>query len=291
MRVMMAVIVGSGDFRYELVEDWAKLPDGWVFTQVGAVAVDENDDVYVFNRSEHPIIVFNRDGEFQRSFGEGHFPSAHGMCFGKDGSLWLADSSDHTVKNFTRFGEHIRTLGVVDEPHENEPFNKPTDVTVASNGDLYISDGYGNNRVHVFTAEGEYKWSWGQTEREGGVWDGDFNLPHNIWIHKDLVYVADRENHRVQVFDLDAKHVETWPDFIQPTDVYVDNNDIAYVAELRNRISISDLHGNVITRWGRFPTHDPGMFIAPHGIWTDSHGDLYVGEVLEGQRLQKFKRL
>lgn len=287
----MAITLGSGDYRYELQENWAQLPDGWVFKQVGAVAVDENDDVYVFNRSDHPVMVFNREGEFQRAFGEGHFPSAHGMCFGKDGTLWLADSADHTVKNFTRFGEHIRTLGVKDEPHDGEPFNKPTDVTVAANGDLYISDGYGNNRVHVFTGEGDYKFSWGQAEDLPGVWDGDFNLPHNIWIHKELAYVADRENHRIQVFDLQGNHVDTWTDFIQPTDVYIDSNDIAYVAELRNRISIADLNGNVITRWGRFPTDEAGMFYAPHGIWVDSHRDLYVGEVLEGQRIQKFRRL
>ena len=287
----MAITVGSGDYRYELQENWAQLPDGWGFKQVGAVAVDENDDVYVFNRSDHPVMVFNRDGEFQRSFGEGHFPSAHGMCFGKDGTLWLVDSADHTVKNFTRFGDHIKTLGVKDEPHIGEPFNRPTDVTIASNGDLYISDGYVNHRVHVFTSEGEYKFSWGQASDLPGVWNGDFNLPHNIWIHKDLAYVADRENQRIQVFDLQGGHVATWTDFIQPTDVYIDGNDIAYVAELRNRISIADLNGNVITRWGRFPTDEAGMFYAPHGIWVDSHSDLYVGEVLEGQRIQKFRRL
>ena len=287
----MAITVGSGDFRYELVEDWAQKPEGWVFKQVAAVAVDENDDVYVFNRSDHPVMVFNRAGEFIRSWGEGHFPSAHGMCFGKDGTLWLADNNDHTVKNFTRLGEHIRTLGTVDEPHENDPFNKPTDVTAASNGDLYISDGYGNNRVHVFTSSGDYKFSWGQTKRAPGVWDGDFNLPHNIWIHKDLTYIADRENHRIQIFDLTGKHVDTWTDFIQPCDIYIDSNDIAYVAELRNRVSIADLSGKVQGRWGRFATDEPGLFKAPHGIWTDSHGDLYVGEVLEGQRIQKFRRL
>ncbi len=289
----MAVRVGSGKFTYELEENWAKLPEGWVFKQVGAVAVDsETDEVYAFNRSDHPVMVFDREGNFQRSFGEGHFPSAHGMCFGADDTLWLADSADHTVKQFTKSGEHVKTLGTKDQPApDGEPFNRPTDVTVASNGDLYISDGYGNARVHVFTAEGAYKFSWGHPGPERGVWDGDFNTPHNIWIHKDVVYVADRENHRVQLFDLQGQHIDTWTDFIQPTDIFIDENDIAYVAELRNRISIADLSGKVITRWGRFPTHDPGMFYAPHGIWVDRHGDLYVGEVLQGQRIQKFRRV
>ncbi|MDP7090329.1 MAG: peptidyl-alpha-hydroxyglycine alpha-amidating lyase family protein [Dehalococcoidia bacterium] len=281
---------GSGDFVYELIPDWAKLPDGWVFTQVAAVAVDKDDNVYAFNRSEHPIIVFDRDGNFIKSFGEGDFPNAHGMCFANDGTLWLADNGDHTVKRYTTAGECLMVLGSRDEPDETGgPFNKPTDVTVSSNGDVYISDGYGNTRVHVFSDSGEYKFSWGQTNGLPGVWDGDFNLPHNIWIHKDVVYVADRENHRVQVFNLDGSHRATWTDFIQPTDIYIDGNDIAYVGELRNRVSIVDLDGNVLSRWGRFPSQDPGQFYAAHGIWADSRGDVYVGEVLKGQRLQKFR--
>lgn len=289
----MAIEVGSGNYRYELVENWAKLPDGWVFTQVAAVAVDENDRVYVFNRSEHPIIVFDKDGNFIEAWGEGHFASAHGMCFAADGSLWLADNVDHTVKHFSRNGEHIRTLGTLNVPGaDGEPFNKPTDTSVAANGDLYVSDGYGNFRVHVYTGAGDYKFSWGQVGLPG-VWDGDFNLPHNIWVHGDRVYVADRENHRVQLFDLQGNHVETWTDFIQPTDIYIDprHDEIVYVAELRNRVTICDRNGVVLSRWGRFPTKDVGMFYAAHGIWTDSEQSVYIGEVLEGQRIQKFRRL
>ena len=288
----MSIRVGDGDYQYDLVENWAKLPDGWVFKQVAAVVVDAQDRVFVFNRSDHPMMVFDRDGNLVSSWGEGQFASAHGMCFAGDGSLWLADNVNHTVKNFSAEGELIRTLGAEGKPGaEGEPFNKPTDVAVASNGDLYVSDGYGNSRVHVFDPAGEFKFAWGQTNGLPGVWDGDFNLPHNIWIHRDLVYVADRENHRIQIFNLDGSHCGAWTDFIQPTDIFIDQNDVAYIAELRNRISITDLSGNVKSRWGRFPTDEPGMFYAPHGIWVDSHGDLYVGEVLEGQRIQKFRRL
>ena len=100
----MSVVVGQGDYRYELVENWAKLPEGWIFTQVGAVAVDQHDEVYVFNRSEHPVIVFDKEGNFIRSFGEGSFPSAHGMCWGENESVWLVDSIDHTVKKYSKSG-------------------------------------------------------------------------------------------------------------------------------------------------------------------------------------------
>ena len=284
----MAVTVGRGDHVYEVVEDWARLPHGWEFTQVAGVVVDTEDNVFVFTRSERPVMVFDRAGNYRRSWGEGHFRQAHGICFARDGSLWLADSQDHTVKHFSAAGAHLQTLGTKDTPGaDGAPFNRPTDVAAAPNGDLYISDGYGNERVHMYDPRGEYLKSWGSP----GVGDGDFNLPHNIRVHTDgRVFVSDRENHRVQIFDLDGKHLETWADFIQPTGIHIDRAGAIYVAELRNRLSILDLGGRLLARWGRVPSKEPGMFFAPHAVCTDSHGDLYVGEVLEGQRLQKFIR-
>lgn len=284
----MTVTVGSGKYTYELVEGWAKLPAGWEFKQVAGVAVDKADNVLVFNRSEHPVMVFDRSGKFLESWGEGQFKSAHGLAIAADGSVWLADNGDHTVKHFTADGKHILTIGKVGiEAEPGFPFRKVTDVSLAPNGDVYVSDGYGNSRVHVYSPDGKYKKSWGQP----GVGDGDFNLPHNIWVTRDSrVLVSDRENHRVQVFDLDGKHMTTWPDFIQPTDIYEDSSGTLYIAELRNRVSICSPDGKVLARWGRVPTKEPGYFIAPHAIWADSHGDLYVGEVLEGQRIQKFRR-
>ena len=284
----MPVTVGSGAYTYELVEGWGKLPEGWEFKQVAGVAVDRADNVYVFNRSPHPVIVFDRAGKFLRSFGEGDFKNAHGITAAPDGTLWLADNGDHTVKQFTLEGKRLKTLGTPGvEAEPGMPFRKPTDVAVAPDGYVYISDGYGNSRVHVYTPAGAYKKSWGQP----GVGDGDFNLPHNIWVTSDgRVLVADRENHRVQVFDLAGKHMATWPDFIQPTDIHVDRNGTVYVAELRNRVTICDSTGKALARWGRVPTKEPGYFTAPHAVWVDSHGDLYVGEVLEGQRIQKFRR-
>lgn len=284
----MAVTVGSGKHTYELVEGWGRLPEGWEFKQVAGVAVDRDDNVLVFNRSAHPVIVFDRDGKFLRSWGEGMFKSAHGLALAADGSVWLADNGDHTVKHFSADGKHILTIGTPGvEAESGKPFRKVTDVALAPNGDVYVSDGYGNSSVHVFSPDGRHKQSWGQT----GVGDGDFNLPHNIWVTREgRVLVSDRENHRVQVFDLHGRHRATWPDFIQPTDIHVDRDGTVYVAELRNRVTVCNSKGKVLARWGRVPTKEPGYFTAPHAIWVDSHGDLYVGEVLEGQRIQKFKR-
>ncbi len=281
--------VGSGKLTYEVIQGWAKLPSGWAFKQVGTVAVDRQDRVYVFCRGEHPVILFDRDGQFIRSWGEGHFKSAHGMCFDAQGNLWLADSADHTVKKFSAQGKHLLTLGTKDQPGApGQPFNRPTDVAVAPTGEVYISDGYGNARVHVFSSEGRHLFSWG----EPGTGPGQFNLPHNIWVHKDgRVLVSDRENHRIQIFTKDGKYITQWTGFRQPTDIYIDVDETVYVAELQSRVSILDLQGNLLARWGGEKSHAPGEFYAPHGIWTDSRGDLYVGEVLEGQRVQKFRRV
>ena len=112
----MTVILGEGQYRYEVRNDWAKLPDGWSFTDVAAVAVDHNDNVYAFNRSEHPMMVFDRDGNFLRSWGEGVFKNAHGIHIGRDGNLWCTDDGDHTVRQVTPEGKVLLTLGMAGKP-------------------------------------------------------------------------------------------------------------------------------------------------------------------------------
>jgi len=163
----------------------------------------------------------------------------------------------------------------------------PTDVGLSPNGDFYVSDGYRNCRVHKYSAEGKLLFSWG----EPGNGPGQFELVHSVWEHKGRVYVADRANNRIQIFTPQGEFIEMWPGFLHPCKIYVDKNDIMYVAELDARVSIVDLQGNVLGRWGSERTHEPGLFWGPHGIWTDSEGSIYVAEVLEGARLQKFARV
>ena len=273
---------------YVVREGWGQLPEGWTYTQVAGVAVDSRDRVYVFNRGAHPVIAFDLDGRLLTSWGEGLFETAHGICIGPDDTLYLVDRGNHSLKRYSPEGELLQTLGPEGMPGEGgQPYGGPTDVALSPSGDVYVSDGYDNTRVHKFSADGELLLSWG----EPGDGPGQFNLPHSVWIDKsEKVYVADRENHRIQIFTPQGEFVDQWTEFVQPTDIYIDDDEIVYVAELQHRVSILNLDGELLARWGGESSAAPGQFVAPHAVWTDSRGDLYVGEVLQGQRLQKFAR-
>ena len=271
--------------EYEVVEGWGRLPKGWVFTQVAGVAVDSRDRVLVLCRGEHPIIVFSREGEFIESLGEGIFANAHGAYIDAEDSFYCVDNGDHTVRKFARDGELVFTLGTEDKPAPpGEPFNKPTDLAQAPNGDLYVSDGYVNSSVHRFTADGELVQSWGVH----GIGPGQFNLPHGIWVDGEKVYVADRQNNRVQIFTVEGEYIEEWDKLLRPCDIYFDKRGRVYIAELTHRLSILNKRGEVLARLGGEKSFAPGQFIAPHCVWKDNYGALYVGEVMDGQRIQKF---
>ena len=168
---------------------------------MAAVAVDSRDQVYVFSRSAHPVTVFDRDGNFLRSWGEGVFKRAHGLSMAPDDTIFCTDDGDHSVRRCTPEGKVLLTLGTPGTPKPymgGEPFCQCTHTALSPNGDIYVSDGYGNARVHKYSPDGRLILSWGTS----GVGKGEFNLPHNVCCDEDgWVYVADRENHRVQIFD------------------------------------------------------------------------------------------
>jgi len=309
------MLFGSGKYTYELVDGWAKLPAGWSFLDVGGLAIDSQDRVYVLNRSPHPVMVFDRSGNFLGSWGEGYFKRPHGSRITQDGTIYCTDDSNHTVSQFTPEGKLVKVLGNKDKPSDTgyiqqpdlfkslatikrggPPFNRPTGVALSSSGEIFVSDGYGNARVHKFTPDGTLLFSWG----EPGTAPGQFRLPHNIWIDKqDRVWVPDRENSRIQVFDTSGKFLSQWTDLIRPTDVFIDDEEIVYVSEVALRVSIFTIDGRLLARWGneeKNPATD--LFLAPHAIAVDSQGDIYVGEVAmthshydRGSRtIQKFAR-
>ena len=184
------------------------------------------------------------------------------------------------------------TLGTPGKPGERDgdPFNKPTDVAIASTGELFVSDGYGNARVHKFSPDGELLFSWG----EHGSGPGQFNIPHCVRVDRyDRLWVCDRENRRIQFFDTNGNFLDEWTGLARPDMVFFDpNDDVVFIAGLEQEVSIYTFDRELIAQWGgRQKSDKPGEFLGgPHGIAMDSHGDLYVGEALVDGRLQKFVR-
>jgi len=285
---MTREVVGAGSHRYEVHEDWGRLPEA-IPLLAASVTVDSKDRVYCFNRSkEHPVVVFDREGAFLGSWGAGLFAFPHVIRADRDDNLWLVDRDHGQMMLFTSDGKLLRTLGTRgarsdtgiaatdfrsdawrDVKRGAGPFNLPTDIDVAPNGEMFVTDGYGNARLHKFSPDGRLLLSWG----EPGKGPGQFNLPHGVWIdRRGRLLVADRENDRVQVFDQEGRLLEIWPtELIGPAIIYVDREDIVYIVEHNSgMVSVLTLAGERLARWG-----DPA-FKSCHGIWGDSRGDIYV---------------
>ena len=295
----MPTTLGQGEHTYRVIENWAKLPDGWEFMDVGAVACDSKDRVYVFCRGAHPMIVFDADGNFIKSWGEGVFKRAHGLHIDKDDHLYCTDDGDHSVRKCTTDGKILLTLGVPGKPTpflSGEPFHRCTHTALSPLGEIYVSDGYGNACVHKYTQDGKLIKTWG----EPGTDPGQFNIVHNIVTDKDgWVYVADRENHRVQVFDGNGRYETQWNNLHRPCGLYcacqTPNQKPTFIIgelgpslsvnlkykNLGPRLSIVDAEGKLLARLGgeEGPGLQTGRFLAPHGLAMDSKGSIYVGEV------------
>ena len=294
---------------YAPVEGWEQLPDGVSHPDVADVAVDSRDRVHVFSRTEPPLLVYEPDGTFVRSLGAGIFSDPHGLTIGPDDHLYCADKGDHTVRKLTPDGEVVLTVGtpghasgtgVGTNPRSVSesapPFNCPTKVAVLRSGQFYVSDGYGNARVHRFSADGALEASWG----EPGDAPGEFDVPHAVAVSPDeqRVYVADRQNDRVQVFDPDGAFLEEWTDVSRPCGLSVDPAGTVFVGELGRRagvepmavldpderpwarVSIFAPDGRLLARLGTTDPLAAGSFFAVHGLCLDSRGDLYVAELI-----------
>ena len=319
------MIFGYGKYVYRVIEGWGKqfyTP----FVEVAGLGVDSKDQVYIFIRGIDAILVYDSKGNLLKSWGRGYFSSRpHGLCVGPDDSIYCTDDGDHTVRKFTRDGRLLMILGQRNQPsgtgcvnrdyrtikQSAGPFNCPTDVALDKEGNIYVSDGYGNARIHKFSKEGEFLLSWGEPGRD----PGQFNLPHGIFISQEgTVYVADRENSRIQLFDSEGKFIDQW-NANRPTDLFIYKENL-FVTELgykvgsrlrstgpkdgilAGRLSIFTLEGKLLSHWWSNDGCAPGGFFAPHALCVDSKGSLYVGEVTitaggpaNCHTLQKFVRI
>ena len=304
------VTVGTGNYTYSLIQDWAKLPDGKGFDTVSALATDSQDLLYVFQRGSTPVLIFDQEGNYINSWETDLFNRPHGICIDDD-IVYLTDSDDSVAFKFTLDGTLLQSFGNrgvhsdtgTEEygalvPRAAGPFNHPTKMVPAPTGDLYISDGERNSRVHRFSADGKLVASWGEPGKDG---PNQFHMPHSIAVDQHgLVYVCDRENSCVQIFAADGQFISIWNNLRPPSDIVVDQYGVLYVSQFAfnvthrypdwpapagsgsalkdaagrrtirpdapPRISLLDTGGQVLAEWESRKAH---------GLCVDSRGDIY----------------
>jgi DNA-binding beta-propeller fold protein YncE len=298
-----------------VVPDWEQLPPGSAHKDVSDVAVDAEDRVYLLCRHPESVLIYDRDGQFRGSWGEGLLVRPHGLTIAPDGRIYVTDDGGHVVLIFDSDGHQVGQIGTgvpsetgFDEsllPDGREealerirgggPFNRPTKAAVSPTGDVYVSDGYQNCRLHHFGSDGTLLNSWGAS----GIGPREFHIPHSVAIHPDgRLFVSDRENDRLQLLTPEGDFIASWEDVHRPNAVAFDSAGNVYVAELSrgpndikswtrgrpssdipSRVSVFDADGNCLGRTGGTPSVQAGNFIAAHGIAVDSAGDVYVAEV------------
>jgi len=278
-------VAETSDLGYRVDADWPSLPPGTHFAEVSAAAVDKAGNVYVFHRGEQPIRLFSPEGKLLRSFGKGLFTNAHGLRIDPDGNLWAADSGSHIVIKLSPQGRVLLVLGRRNQPAlARERFDRPTDVAFAANGDIYVADGYGNSRVVKYSKDGDYLLEWGKR----GVGESEFNIPHAIITDPaGRVYVADRENFRIQIFDADGKFIEQWTHVGSPFGLDRTSDDSLFMADGYNdHILKLSPDGKILGSIGRHG-RAPGRFDVVHHLAVGPLGAVYAAEIVT-LRVQKF---
>lgn len=295
------VIYKCGSFEYRLVLGFLKWPDGKTQQTCGVFA--KNGEFFVANRSkEYPIAVFDMDGNFKRGFGrELEFNRTHGLFVTDDGKLYVCDDGRHVVYKLDIYGKLEKTFGELDKccdngydptvpwPHDiytikrgGEPFNRPTRMIEAPNGDLYCCDGYGNVSIHRFDKEGNLKKTWGNP----GAGEGEFRLPHSIWADKNCnIWVSDREGFRLQVYDQDGNFITDFKKQPFPSESWSDG-EYMYVADDSGTLSIFTLDFKLAAVIGY--ANSP---LRGHSLCGDEYGNLYIGHILGDYSVTKLERI
>jgi DNA-binding beta-propeller fold protein YncE len=299
--------IGSGTHEYEIAEGWGKLPENMQYGNTHGIVVDSQDRVYVHNTSKDAVVVFDRQGNFLNSWGAEFAEGAHGLFYSKESSgeyLYLADQLRHIVVKMTLEGKEVFRLGVPEGIYQTENEYRPTDVAVAPNGDFYVCDGYGKSWIHHYSPVGEYIRSWGGK----GSDPGQLDCPHGIWVDtrnaEPCIYVADRKNHRIQVFTLEGEHLRFVTDDLDYICCFYQYGEELYIPDLHSRVTILDKEDKLIVHlgedqeawrqegWPRRPAAERRVdrFVSPHAVCVDSHGDLYVAEWVPDGRVTKLIR-
>ena len=272
------------NLNYEAVPDFFQLPENEHFIEVAGVAVNSKGHVYVFHRGKHPLMEFDASGKFLRCIADDLFVTAHTVRVDAEDNIWTTDVGAHLVLKLSPDGRVLLSLGRMriagdDVGH----FNQPTDVAFDHDGNIYVADGEGNSRVLKFNKYGNVLLGWGI--KGGGP--GQFDLPHSIAIDGDLVYVGDRENARIQIFDLTGRYLREWK-FGHPFGLFITPDHFIYMSDaIAGRILKITRDGKPVGMLNG-PAPDKGRHFDPHSLAIDKDGSIYTAEVLPW-RAQKFR--
>ena len=283
---------GAQDNPYRLVEGWAQLPAGTEWGQVVSVSRDAQGNIWAFHRTDPPILEFAPSGKLLTSFGSGMFVQAHGLSVDRDGSVWVTDAQGkdgkgHQVFKFSPDGKVLLRLGMAGVAGEGmDTFSGPTDVITAANGDIFVVEGHGNNRIMKFSKDGKFIKTWGKK----GSAPGDFDTPHTIALDsRGRVFIGDRANNRIQIFDQDGRFLDQWRQFGRPSGMFIATDDTLYVADDESNET-------------RNPGFNPGIRIgsakdgtvrafipgtSTEDVAGDTSGSVYVAE-LAGKIVKKY---
>lgn len=292
---------------YRLAGNWAQLPAGMKWAGVISVAPDPKGRIWVFHRGDTPILEFDASGKYLAGFGGGMFVQAHGLTVDRDGNLWVTDAQTKDGKGQQVFklspeGHVLMTLGKAGIAGEGpDTFSGPSDVVVSPGGDVFVADGHlamSNGRIVKFSKNGTFVKAWGKQ----GAGPGEFNVPHGISMDsRGRIFVADRSNNRLQIFDQDGKFLDEWKQFGRPSDVYIDRNDTIYVADSQSNatqnpgftrgIRIGSAKDGRVTGFipDTKPDPDKNNNAGGEGVTADANGNIYVGDVT-GMELRKYIR-
>ncbi len=286
-------------WHYEVVHGWPQLPADYAFGHVTGIGVDSHNHVFVFHRGDPPVMCFEgATGKLVKSWGAGMIKRAHGLAVDSADNVWLTDIDLHQVFKFSHDGALLATYGKREEPGlDGTHFNQPTDVVITPTGEFFVSDGYGNSRVAKFSSDGKFLLDFG---RKGGA-AGEFDTPHGITLDAEgRIYVADRTNARVEIFDANGKFIREWksPEIGRPWDVYAAPDGLFYVMDGgdnnpappdRGRVIILNREGQKLGEFGSFGSYD-GQFYWGHAVAVSKSGEIYATDVHLGMRAQKFVR-
>ncbi|WP_368653855.1 6-bladed beta-propeller [Ornithinibacillus sp. 4-3] len=266
---------GLGENQYEVQWNWAKLPDDISLKNISAVSVDQQGRVFALLRSDPFMLVFSSDGELIDKWSDHTVVDGHYLTISEDNHAFVVDRDNHRIIEFTDKGEIIQIIGRENAPGDlGKPFNHPTDIAMNSNGEYFVSDGYGNACVHHFDSAGQLIKSWGKL----GSDQGEFSTPHAILVDKrGRVLVSDRENNRIQIFNQEGIYLEEINNLYFPTAIYEDNYGFIYVTDRVPSLSMFHPDGKLIGR----------CLSNGHGLTVDRDGNVY----LSNKKTEKITKL